>query len=288
MTSLRDSLRKNIPELLALCTGGLPGFLFHPRPAPTLPGLPVFCDHIVPPNDYEKRLRFLCENHYLTLTADEAAHRIRGNTPFTGHEVVLTVDDGAVQFYRELFPLLCKYQCKAILFVCPGLHEETPNTRFPENRLCTWRELSEMQNSGWVDIQCHTLQHRSIPSWPRPLPLTGVAPESISAYSHPAPISLEADLREARRLLQERLNSERLHLAWPQYNATPEAHQIARSLGYRFFWTGTRPAHAWNSTNAASDTFVRLSGEFITRLPGENRQDLKTILLTRYRKALRA
>jgi hypothetical protein len=90
-------------------------------------------------------------------------------------KVVLTFDDGAKSLWHTAYPLLKKYDMKAIAFVIPGRisHGPKDSTMWPVTRaqrelfsdkntsaqMCNWEELSEMENSGHVDIQSHSFYH---------------------------------------------------------------------------------------------------------------------------------
>jgi len=280
-------VRKNGPELKALFTGGIPSFVYSPRPREPLNGIPVFCYHRVEKATFEADARFLRDNGYSTLDADELLAVLKNERPPDPRELVLSFDDGAFNFYDVVFPLLSAYDLKAVLFVCPGLHRHAAEETEDPHRLCTWEELLEMHQSGRVDLQSHTLEHRSIPRWPEPVPLTGIAPETVAARRN-SPLSLPEDLQSSKSLLEDALNKPIQHIAWPQYAFTGEAIVLAKESGYRAFWTGTLPRRPLNHpAQPNADTVVRLSGEFVRRLPGSRRASLLPLLWKRYSQALR-
>lgn len=282
-----DFLRKNGPEVQALFTGGLPSFVYSPRPASSLAGIPVFCYHLVEKERFETDARFLRNNDYCTLNADDLLAILQQKRPIGPRDVVLSFDDGAFNFFEVAYPILTAYDLQAVLFVCPGLHRDSKDEADTPDRLCSREELLELHRSGRVDIQSHTLEHRLVTRWPEPVPLTGVAPEDINARRD-QPLSLAEDLQAAKSQLEQLLNKSTQHIAWPQYVFTPQAIEIAKACGYQTFWTGTLQQHALNhpeQTNAES--IVRLSGEFVTRLPGTHRGPLFSLLWRRYATALR-
>ncbi len=92
--------------------------------------------------------------------------------------ICLTFDDAYADFYFKVFPLLKRLKIKAVLAVqtayilddnaettaarmaIPTL-EAMDATVWPQAPFCTWRELQEMVDSGYVIIASHTQHHVS-------------------------------------------------------------------------------------------------------------------------------
>ena len=100
------------------------------------------------------------------------------------------------------------------------------------------------------------------------------------------PLSLEDDLRKARQEMQRRLGKGIEHLAFPNYRATSAGMVTAKRVGYRGLWLGTLPGRPWNIPGDSAQKIVRLSGEFLRRLPGRGRRSLGVILRERYAASL--
>jgi hypothetical protein len=86
--------------------------------------------------------------------------------------ICLNFDDGCLDNYVHVFPLLKKYSIKATIYVNPEFIPEieiprktidqinkSENNELEELGFCSWSELKLMQDSGLVDIQSHTLSH---------------------------------------------------------------------------------------------------------------------------------
>jgi hypothetical protein len=170
---VRQSWRKNRPEILALCSGRLRCLLSAP--------LPAFVFHSVEPKRFEDQLRFLTKNAYSTVTGERLLEILQGKAEKPSKNVVLTFDDATGSFWATAYPLLKKYGFQAILFAIPGLvpkdtqhypnlddvWEGRANTsdilqRESMQPLCTWRELQLMHESGVVDIQSHSMTHSRV------------------------------------------------------------------------------------------------------------------------------
>lgn len=74
---------------------------------------------------FEKQMRYLYENHYQTLSMKEFEDYYNGKKNYSGHTVVLTFDDGYVNFNTIVKPILKKYHFKATAFVI-GKHLDHP------------------------------------------------------------------------------------------------------------------------------------------------------------------
>jgi len=281
-STLRDTWRKNVPELFAACTRGLPSFIFSDSPAPRLGGIPVFCYHDVEPAGFESHLRFLRDNGYVTLSAGELLDYLRGaraaGNGHRGREIVLTFDDGLSSLFQTAYPLLRRFGQRGVAFIAPAFHDSPAATRLP---VCTWDQLREMNDSGIVDIQAHTFEHRLVRRWPAGSPLTGVSVEQCDQFRGPA-LSMAADFARAKTDIESRLGKSVRHMAFPQYDGSPEAIAAGRAAGYEAFYWGVRPGIPINGPDAEPDVIVRLSGEFLPRLPGIGRTSLHSILRRRY------
>lgn len=103
----------------------------------------------VSPVDFEKQLKYISENGYQTIFFDDLENLGKYTKP-----IILTFDDGFIDFYKEAFPLLKKYNQKATLFVVVGYISCDP--------YCTVEQLKEMEESGLVDVQVHTQSHKNL------------------------------------------------------------------------------------------------------------------------------
>lgn len=95
----------------------------------------------------------------------------------SGVSVCLTFDDAWFDFYYHIFPLLKKYELKALLAVptayIPNETTLSPKTRLersfsfsmkeaplPSPAFCTWSELREIAASPLIQIASHSMTHR--------------------------------------------------------------------------------------------------------------------------------
>lgn len=100
---------------------------------------------VITPRKLEQQLQYFQRKKIQLITIDE----LITNTDIESC-AVLSFDDGFVDNYTELFPLLKKYQAKATIYLAPDIKEIDKLN--PE-------QIMEMQASGLVEFGAHTLDH---------------------------------------------------------------------------------------------------------------------------------
>lgn len=101
----------------------------------------------VSPSDMEAQIKYLVENGFDTITFEDWAHLEDFDKP-----VMLTFDDGYLDNYEELYPILQKYNAKATIFAITVSVDK-------DERTMTSEQAWEMHHSGLVSIQSHTYNH---------------------------------------------------------------------------------------------------------------------------------
>lgn len=154
-----------------LVCGRLPRFVFGGSIGPLVP---VFHFHDEPRAVLEPALRYLRENGYRTLTADDLATVARGRRSPGEREVVLCFDDAWATVWTDAAPLLRDYGLQAIVYAIPGRVAEAAEVRAqaPASRaeprsgggspFMTWPELRQLHAAGTIDVQSHTWMHARV------------------------------------------------------------------------------------------------------------------------------
>lgn len=107
-------------------------------------------DLFVSPSEMEAQLQYLQENGFTTIHFSDLEHVDQIEKP-----VLLTFDDGYLDNYTELFPLLQKYEAKATIFAITKSIGTHP-------LYFTWEQAREMADSGLVEIHSHTVSHPNL------------------------------------------------------------------------------------------------------------------------------
>ena len=104
-------------------------------------------DLFIKPSEMEAQIVWILENGYTPIWFEDLPRVNEIEKP-----VMLTYDDGYVDNYVDLFPILKKYNVKATIFVVTGTADYNPNS-------LTTQQIKELSDSGLVSIQSHTVTH---------------------------------------------------------------------------------------------------------------------------------
>jgi peptidoglycan/xylan/chitin deacetylase (PgdA/CDA1 family) len=162
--------------------------------------VPVFVFHGLEPESFGRRLAYLADNDYVSLSAGEYFQVLLGARPAPQRAVLLTFDDGRGSLWSIGLPLMRRYRMKGVAFVVPGRmasrppgptwDEILPGGRRPPEALgrdeseapfLSWEEAVALDRSGLIEIQSHTYLHARIHTGPR---LTGfMSPDLRRGYA---------------------------------------------------------------------------------------------------------
>ena len=105
----------------------------------------------ITPDNFEKMLIFITQNGYTPITLDTLYDALYGRETLPSKAIVLTFDDGYIDFYVNAYPLLRKYNIKATAFIATGLVDQAPYVH--------WEQIKEMDQSGLISIEAHSVTH---------------------------------------------------------------------------------------------------------------------------------
>lgn len=115
-------------------------------------------EYTIAPSDFENDLKYLKENGYNTITVSDLTAYFEKGTPLPSKPVMLTFDDGYYNNYVYAYPLLKKYNMKAIISPIGITVDEYQKTQDenPAYAQIDWDDIREMMTSGLVEFQNHT------------------------------------------------------------------------------------------------------------------------------------
>ncbi len=117
-------------------------------------------------DEFEKHLIYIKEKGFETITFDDL-NKITLEKRLKKKYIILTFDDGYKDNYELLFPLLKKYNMKAVIYMVSHLNynkwdvDKDGEKRFD---LMTKDEILEMDRSGLVEFGGHTMHHVNLPT----------------------------------------------------------------------------------------------------------------------------
>ncbi len=100
---------------------------------------------------FENQIKTLREEGYTFITPSRLASVIDDTEILPSKPIILSFDDGYQDFYDNVFPILQKYNVKAVAYVISGFLDK-PNFMY------SW-QVKELEKSGLVEIGAHTVNH---------------------------------------------------------------------------------------------------------------------------------
>lgn len=158
----------------------------------------------VSPEKFEEQMKYLSDNGYSVISLDTLYAALRKQVTLSNKPVVLTFDDGYVDFFVNAYPILRRYNLHATAFIPTGL--------MGQGYYLQWSQIKEMSSSGLISFGGHTIHHYSLPS---------VSPN----------IALE-ELVESKRILQEQLGIPINFMAYPYGFTSESVIELTKKAGY--------------------------------------------------------
>ena len=145
--------------------------------------VPVFVFHSVRPETFERQVRYLAENGYVSLSVEEYYQGIMGTRPFPERAVLLTFDDGRGSLWSVGAPLLRRHGLKGVVFLVPARMRSRPGPLPPTlddleagrasaeavlareagaGAFLSGEEVGSLARAGIFEFESHTLTHARI------------------------------------------------------------------------------------------------------------------------------
>ncbi len=105
---------------------------------------------------FDQQMGYLVSHGYHTITAPDLTSALRNHSNLPPKSIVVTIDDGYVDDYTYVLPVIEKYHVTINLMIATGLVD---NSDF-----VTWDELRQLKNTGLVYFTDHTWSHYAIGS----------------------------------------------------------------------------------------------------------------------------
>ncbi|MHB8139319.1 MAG: polysaccharide deacetylase family protein [Smithellaceae bacterium] len=107
------------------------------------------------PAVFEAHMRYLSENNYAVINLRDTRDNFDAN--HSAKQVVITFDDGFLDFYTSAYPILKKFGFTATVFL-PTAFIQNNRTSFKDNPCMTWNEVRQLLKEG-ISFGSHTVSH---------------------------------------------------------------------------------------------------------------------------------
>lgn len=172
-----------------------------------LPEPEVFFDLL--PEQFEQHLQRLLEQGLTPISPDQLVQHLRTGAPLPEKPILITLDDGYVGHYEQVYPLLQKYQVPATFFVFPG----KVDGEIVGRSTLTWEQLKTMAADPLVTIASHSVTH----------------PPDLRTLSDEA---LTMEVVESKRRLEEELGIPIRYFSYPAGHYDERVAQAVADAGY--------------------------------------------------------
>ena len=165
---------------------------------------------------FEIQLKILKFLGYETITFNDLM-KIGLENRFDKKYIIITVDDGYKDNYEILFPMLKKYNMKAVIFLVSDLKYNKWTMESDNEKkfiLMSDKEVEEMQKSGYIEFGGHTLSHISF----------------FKASEEEA----EKEIFEDKKITEKRLEKKLNVFAYPYGHRKEETKEMIKKAGYKF------------------------------------------------------
>ncbi|MCK5359949.1 MAG: polysaccharide deacetylase family protein [Gammaproteobacteria bacterium] len=127
-----------------------------------------------PSLDFESKISCLKKGGFNFITWTELYAYMRGEIQLKQPSILLTFDDGYLDNWVNVYPILKKYDAKGTIFVSSDFVDPSSECRFntddvaagkcssdqlEDSGFLNWSEMREMEASGVMDIQSHAASH---------------------------------------------------------------------------------------------------------------------------------
>ncbi len=215
----------------------VPILMYHsvnPVPNPQIKSL------IVSPDTFERQMRFLRQRKYNIMKLEDLAQLVREGRKIPAKTVAITFDDGYQDVYTWAFPVLKKYGIPATLFII--VHEVgrplTADLKPGDARL-TWKQITEMQDSGLVSFGSHCLDAEPL----------------VNLKSRP---EIKRQIFASKYALQARLSREVRAFSYPEGLFNDTIRRLVREAGYQVA-VATSPGRKYPSDDVMLLKRIRIS-----------------------------
>jgi len=110
------------------------------------------------PEIFTQQMQSLSENGYRAVDIGTALEMLHSNSTGKNKAVVLTFDDGYMDFFREAVPVLRRFGYTATVYLPTSWIHDRISQRFNGKECLTWDKVRELNDAGYV-FGSHSATH---------------------------------------------------------------------------------------------------------------------------------
>lgn len=192
-------------------------------------------EYTISQSRFEGDLKWLRDNGYTTIFPSQLAAYVNEGAMLPAKPVIISFDDGFANNYLYAYPLLQKYNMKAVIALI-GIESDMSSGdiyRNPEYSNLTWGEVALLSQSGLVEFASHTYDLHSISDGRKGADKK--PGESAADYRQ----ALTSDLAKNQELIESATGRTPLTFAWPfgAYPPDRSGDPILKDVGFNVTFT---------------------------------------------------
>ncbi|CAQ89427.1 polysaccharide deacetylase family protein [Escherichia fergusonii] len=202
------------------------------------------------PKTFREQMKWLADHKWKTVTSDEIEYFYEGGE-LPRKSVMLTFDDGYLDNWFQVYPVLKEFNLKAHIFLIAGLIGDGPIRSFQKREyshqdceqiinkdnaddvMLRWSEVDVMLSSGLVEFHIHTHSH--------------IRWDKMYSYREEQCQYLKQDILESRKVFLDKIGKCSKHFCWPEGYYNSDYIKVAEELGFSYLYTTERRMN--NRTN---------------------------------------
>ncbi len=189
-------------------------------------------DYVLSPDVFESDMRYLSENGYTTVFVSDLIEYVDNDVPLPEKPVVVTFDDGFYNNVTYCLPIIKELDLKVDINVVGNYIQKysESNEHNPAYSYLTWKDISELVDSGHVEIGNHSYDLHSMNGRRGSSKIYG---ESNDEYKK----LLNDDVGLLQDLLEQNCGFRPNVYAYPYGMVSEESVPILKELGFRALLT---------------------------------------------------
>ena len=154
---------------------------------------------------FDQEVKTLKDAGFNFITPKDLSEILDNKKGLPEKPIILTFDDGYRDFYTDVFPILKKYNVKAVAYIVPNFLNKP-------NNMDTWM-LKEIVKSGLVEIGAHTMNHAY---------LSGLSLKRV-----------KYEVDESKKYLEKSLGIEVVSFAYPYGAFDNQTIKVVKEAGFK-------------------------------------------------------
>ena len=184
---------------------------------------------------FEEDLKYIKKKGYNCITSSELIDYVYNGKKLPENPFIITFDDGYESFYTYAYPLLKKYNMKAIMSIVGGytdLFSDTEDHNVDYSHL-NWKQVNELNNTDFIEIQNHTYNLHEIT--PKRKGAAIAKGESFENFKN----VFKKDVSKLNDLILNYTGKKAKMFTYPYGNITEGSVEIIKELGFLGAFTCT-------------------------------------------------